>query len=107
MEKNGQHVDLINRNKAHVEALRSHGARITGTVNFTQKVTALTPEDMSGLYDIIFLMTKQQFNAGVVNFLKDYLAEDGVLVTMQNGLPEIQVSEIVGEPRSIGYIAGM
>ncbi|MGN1214916.1 MAG: ketopantoate reductase family protein, partial [Candidatus Cryptobacteroides sp.] len=94
IERGGRHIDLINRNKAHVEALRSHGARITGTVNFTQAVTAFTPEEMSGLYDIIFLMTKQQFNVGVVNFLKDYLADDGVLVTMQNGLPEIQVSEI-------------
>lgn len=100
--KNGGRIDLINRNKAHVEALRSKGAVITGTVNFTQKVSALTPEEMEGRYDIIFLMTKQQNNFETVTFLKDYLAEDGVIVTMQNGIPEIQIAEIVGEERVMG-----
>ena len=57
---------------------------------------------MSGTYDIIFLMTKQQHNAEVVTMLKDYLAEDGVLVTFQNGLPEVQIADIVGEERVLG-----
>ena len=102
IEKNGGHIDLINRNKAHIEALQKNGARITGTVNFTQKVSAYTPSEMSGTYDIIFLMTKQQYNAEVLNFLKDYVAADGVVVTMQNGIPEMLVSEIMGEERTIG-----
>lgn len=100
--KNGGEVELINRNKAHVEALRKNGATVTGTVNFTQKVTAYTPEEMSGRYDIIFLMTKQQHNREVVAFLKDYLAEDGVIVTLQNGIPELLIGEIVGEERVLG-----
>ena len=100
--RKGGEIDLINRNKAHVEALKKDGARIIGTVNFTQKVNALTIDEMSGIYDIIFLMTKQQQNAEVVNYLKDFLAEDGVIVTLQNGIPELQISEIVGEQRVIG-----
>lgn len=100
-QKGGQ-IDLINRNKAHVEALKTKGATITGTLNFTQEVKAFTPEEMTGIYDIIFLMTKQQFNAEVVTFLKDYLAEDGVIVTLQNGIPELQIGEIVGEDRVLG-----
>lgn len=100
--KNGGFIDLINRNKAHIEALRTNGARITGTVSFTQKVTALTPDEMTGTYDIIFLLTKQQHNREVVTFLKPFLADDGVIVTMQNGIPEMLVGEIVGEERVIG-----
>ena len=100
--KNGGEIELINRNKVHVEALRSNGATVTGTVNFTQKVKAYTPDEMSGRYDIIFLMTKQQHNGEVVAFLKDYLAEDGVIVTLQNGIPELQIGEIVGEERVLG-----
>lgn len=100
--KNGGKVELINRNKAHVEALCKNGATITGTVNFTQNVTAYTPEEMSGKYNIIFLMTKQQQNAQVVNAIKDFLADDGVIVTLQNGIPELQIGEIVGENRVLG-----
>lgn len=100
--RNGGQIDLINRNRAHVEALKSNGATVTGTMDFIQKVNALYIEEMSGRYDIIFLMTKQQDNAGTVTFLKDYLEDDGVIVTLQNGLPEMLIASIVGEERVLG-----
>ncbi len=100
--RNGGQIDLINRNKAHIEALQKNGAKIIGKLNFTQKVTAYTPDEMSGTYDIILLMTKQQHNREVVTFIKDFLAPDGVIVTLQNGIPELLISEIVGEDRVLG-----
>lgn len=100
--KAGEKIDLINRNKAHVEALQTKGAQVVGTVQFTQPVVAYTPAEMSGQYDIIFLMTKQQHNAEVVTMLKDFLAPEGVLVTLQNGLPEVQIAEILGEEHVLG-----
>ncbi len=100
--KNGGKIDLINRNRAHVEAIRRNGAVVTGTVNFTQKVEVYTPEEMTGKYDIIFLMTKQLQNREVVTFLKDFLTEDGVIVTLQNGIPEMLIGEIVGEDHVLG-----
>ena len=102
INKAGMPIELINRNKAHVEALNSNGASVTGTMQFNQKVKAYTPDMMSGEYDIIFLMTKQQNNKEVVTALKEYLATDGVLVTFQNGLPEVQIAEILGEERVLG-----
>ncbi|MBO5677613.1 MAG: 2-dehydropantoate 2-reductase [Bacteroidaceae bacterium] len=102
ISKAGVAIELINRNKAHVEALQSQGAKVVGTVDFTQPVVAYTPAEMSGTYDIIFLMTKQQHNPEVVAMLRPYLAEDGVLVTFQNGLPEVQIAEILGEERVLG-----
>lgn len=100
--KNGGQVELINRNKAHIEALQTKGAQVVGTVNFTQPVTAYLPEQMEGKYDIIFLMTKQQQNVEVVTRLKEFLADDGVIVTLQNGIPELQIGEIVGDNRTLG-----
>lgn len=98
----GVDIELINRNKAHVEALQKDGACVVGTVEFSQKVIAYTPDAMSGKYDIVFLMTKQQHNTEVVNMLKGYLAADGVLVTFQNGLPEMQIAGILGDERVLG-----
>lgn len=102
ISKAGEKIELINRNKAHIEALQTKGAQVVGTVNFTQPVTAYTPDEMSGIYDVIFLMTKQQHNREVVEMLKDFLAPDGALVTFQNGLPEMQIAEILGEERVLG-----
>ena len=100
--KNGGQIDLVNRNREHTAALKANGATVTGTLNFNQKVSALSPEEMSGKYDIIFLMTKQQDNRNTVTFLKDYLEDDGVLVTLQNGLPEVLIGSILGEERVLG-----
>lgn len=102
--KNGGTIDLINRNRAHVDALNQRGARIIGTVDMTVPVTALTPDEMSGKYDVILLLTKQLKNAEVVTMLKDYLAEDGVIVTLQNGLPEPGIAEIIGANHTMGCV---
>ena len=102
ISKAGIEIELINRNKAHVEALKNNGAQVVGTLQFRQPVVAYTPDEMNGLYDIVFLMTKQQHNKEVVQKLNSYLAPDGVLVTFQNGLPEMQIAEILGEERVLG-----
>ena len=102
--KNGGKIDLINRNKAHIDALCQNGAIINGTVEMTVPVAALTPDEMTGKYDVILLLTKQLFNKEVVTFLKDYLADDGVIVTLQNGLPEPGIAEIVGSDRTMGCV---
>ncbi len=102
--KNGVAIDLINRNKAHVEVLKTTGAHITGTVEMTVPVNAMTPDEMTGKYDVILLMTKQLFNKEVVTMLKDYLTETGVIVTLQNGLPEPGIAEIVGAEHTIGCV---
>ena len=102
ISKAGVPVELINRNKAHIEALKAKGAQVVGTMQFCQPVIAYTPDEMNGQYDILFLMTKQQHNAEVVQMLKNYLAADGVLVTFQNGLPEMQIAEVLGEERVLG-----
>lgn len=98
----GVPIELVSRNVAHVEALREHGATVTGTVSFTQPVTALVPADMRGPYDVIFLITKQLDNERVVRGLEPLLAPDGVICTLQNGLPEPLISSIVGKERTLG-----
>lgn len=100
--KNGGQIELINRNKAHVAALQAKGATVTGTMNFNQPVKAYLPEEMSGKYDIIFLMTKQLENREVAQMLKGFLADDGLVVSLQNDIPEILLGEILGEEHVLG-----
>ena len=46
LTRHGAEIELVNRNRAHVEALQKSGARVTGTVEFTVPVRALLPEQM-------------------------------------------------------------
>ena len=98
-------VDLITRNAAHVQGMREHGATIVcdaDGIEINEKVNAILPADMQGEYDVIFLMTKQRYNAETLTALLPYLKEDGVVCTTQNGLPEPSVAAIVGEDRTYG-----
>ena len=68
----------------------------------TVPVKAITPDMMEGKYDVIVLLTKQLHNKEVVTFLKDYLSDEGVIVTLQNGIPEPGIAEIIGENHTMG-----
>ncbi|MCK4551339.1 MAG: 2-dehydropantoate 2-reductase [Tenericutes bacterium] len=98
----GYNVDLITRNESHVEGMKKAGAQIIGKANFVQKVRALLPDEMNDKYDIILLMTKQINNVEIVKKLLPYLSDRGMICTMQNGLPEKSVSEIIGIDRTFG-----
>ncbi|MDL2224921.1 2-dehydropantoate 2-reductase [Eubacteriales bacterium OttesenSCG-928-M02] len=100
--KNGEEIHLINRNPNQVNALNTDGARVVGTVEMTVPATAKLPQDMDEDYDVIFLMTKQQENRETAAFLKDRLSDKGVVVTLQNGLPEPLLAEVLGEERVLG-----
>lgn len=100
--KNGGNVDLINHNVNHVKALKENGATVVGKVNFNVKVNALLVEEMHEKYDVIFLLTKQQDNLNVAKMLTNYLSNDGVVVTLQNGLPEYLLQEVLGEEKVLG-----
>jgi len=102
LSRAGIQAELINRNEAQVQALREKGACVTGEASFCAPVKALLPHEMEGEYQLILLMTKQQDNPQVVRFLEPHLAQDGVLCTLQNGLPEPGIAEILGEDRVLG-----
>jgi len=104
LTRGGVDIELVNRNEAHIKALRANGARVTGTTEFTVPVKALFPDEMQGPYDVIFLLTKQLANDEVVRFLEPMLAPDGVIVTLQNGIPEPGIAAIVGKNRTIGCV---
>ncbi|MGH0052479.1 MAG: ketopantoate reductase family protein [Sphaerochaetaceae bacterium] len=106
LTESGMAVDLISRNRDHVKARQEKGAQIIGKRSTTIPVTALLPEEMQGIYDLIFLLTKQLKNKQVATVLKPFLAENGMLCTMQNGIPEPLLMNILGSNRICGCTIG-
>jgi 2-dehydropantoate 2-reductase len=101
----GIQADLISRNREHIEALRKHGARITGRAAFTVPVRALIPEDMKKKYGLVILLTKQRENRAAAEQIMPFLEDGGIVLTLQNGIPETGLAEILGEARVMGGIA--
>ena len=102
LSKKGQDVTLIDAYQAHVDALNQNGATIVGEDHFTVPAKAITPEQMADVYDVVFLFTKQTANEASLPKLKEFLHEDSVVCTLQNGVPEYSVEELIGGNRTIG-----
>jgi 2-dehydropantoate 2-reductase len=100
--KNGLEVTLIDSYVDHVNALNEKGAHIIGCADFTVPVKAITPEQMEGKYDVVFLFTKQTANSEALPHIKQFLNDDSVICTLQNGVPEYSVSDYIGGDRTIG-----
>jgi 2-dehydropantoate 2-reductase len=104
--KGGVPVELVDADKANVDALNAKGARITGFMDLTVPVKACTPEHMSGKYDLVLLLTKQWNNPTALPALLPYLHESSTVCTLQNGIPEESVASYVGKERTIGGTVG-
>ncbi|MPM55323.1 hypothetical protein SDC9_102117 [bioreactor metagenome] len=102
MTRNGCDVEMIDSYEAHVKALNEKGAHIVGTVDMTVPVKAITPDQMEGIYDIVYLFTKQTANEAVLPRLLPHLGPDSTVCTLQNGVPEPFVASYVGESRTVG-----
>ena len=106
MAKNGGDVTLVDANRDHVAALNAKGARITGFMDETIPVQAVTPDKMSGRYDLVLYAVKQTYNEAALTALLPHLHEKSLVATMQNGVPEPAVAKYVGESRLLGCPVG-
>ena len=104
--KAGYQVDLIDAYKEHVDALNEKGAHVVGTVDFVQKVHAITPDQMEGVYDLIIYMAKQTYNDTAIPQIAAHIDENSTVCVCQNGIPEYAVSAVIGEERVVGAPVG-
>ncbi len=93
-------VDIV---EEHVVACRTTGLRISGPVeSFTQVVPAVTPDAVTGVYDVIVLAVKAQATEAATAMLSSHLSADGYVLSAQNGLNELTIAAQVGVARTMG-----
>ncbi|MGN1227072.1 MAG: ketopantoate reductase family protein [Christensenellales bacterium] len=102
----GEKFDIIDRNAKSVEAINKNGVKVVGTTQMQAKANAVLDSEVKDKYDIIFLMTKQLNKKETIKKASEFLTENGVICTCQNGLPEKDVAEIIGENRTYGCAIG-
>jgi 2-dehydropantoate 2-reductase len=99
----GENVAMVDIVPDHVEACRTTGLSITGPVEeFRQVVPCVTPEELTGTYSRVVLAVKAQATQAAATALKPFLAEDGYVLSAQNGLNELEIAEVVGAERTMG-----
>ena len=99
----GLPVLLVDIAREHVEACRSSGLRVVGPVEkFTQVVPAATPDELKGVFRRVVLAVKAPATEAATLALAPHLAQDGYVLSAQNGLNEIAIAKIVGPERTMG-----
>lgn len=99
----GHDVLLVDTVAEHVGACRSTGLEIFGPVDeFTQRIPAVTPAELTGTYSRIVLAVKAQATKVALPMLAPHLAPDGFVFSAQNGLNEIEIAAAVGAERTMG-----
>src|SRR5699024_3911878 len=104
--KANYNVDLIDVNRANVDALNQKGAEIIGSLNTNISVSAKHPKDLNDIYDIVFLLTKQVYTKTSLTSILPILHTKSTVCTLQNGIPQELVSSIVGRERTVSGAVG-
>lgn len=103
LQRAGEAVHFVDRAADHVAAINRDGLQITGPIEeFKVQAPASLPGDLKGKFDTIFLCTKAPDTASAAEALSPHLADDGCVVSLQNGLNEQVIAAKVGDKRTIG-----
>ncbi len=103
LKRAGQDILFVDIVEEHVEAINKRGLRITGPVaEFTAAADALKPDQLSGKHEAILLCTKSQHTRAATETLAPFLADDGFVMSVQNGLNELIIEKLVGSERVLG-----
>ena len=113
MVQAGEDVTFIDPWPEHVEHMRKHGLRVTharDVAEFSVPVRALHVTDAQLLSketpaDIAFVCMKSYDTAWATTLIKQYLAPDGYVVSLQNCMNEETIAGIVGWGKTLGCIA--
>jgi 2-dehydropantoate 2-reductase len=107
MAQAGEQVLFIDQNADHVRAIRERGIRVNGFYGPMSigPQRALTPDEIEEPLDgLIFLACKSQATAAAVRGIVRHVAPTGCVVSLQNGMNEDTIAEIVGRERTMGAL---
>src|SRR5204862_4709276 len=113
MVQAGENVTFIDPWPEHVEQIRTQGLRITharDVAEFSLQARALHLTDAQQFakeapIDIAFVCMKSYDTAWATTLIKQYLAPDGYVVSLQNCMNEETIAGIVGWGKTLGCIA--
>lgn len=102
MFRAGHDVTLCDADKNYVAAIQRDGLQIEGPVNqFTVDIPAITPDELPDTIEHAIVAVKSLHTASAAALLRDRLAPDGYVLTVQNGLTADTLIDAVGADRVI------
>ena len=106
----GEDVTLIDPWADHINYIKQNGIHLGGTQgDHLVRLKALHLHEVQSLFkeplDIAFICTKSYDTAWATMMIKQYLNPNGFVVTLQNGINEECIANIVGWGKVVGCVA--
>jgi 2-dehydropantoate 2-reductase len=104
----GNDITFVDIDKEHVAAIRENGLQVDVPDGpFNVKIKAVYPHEIEGKYDAGMIAVRSNYTADALNTLMPHLAENALLVSMQNGINPPLLEQRVGPDRTIGMAIRM
>ncbi|GLI26556.1 2-dehydropantoate 2-reductase [Agromyces rhizosphaerae] len=104
----GLDVVLIEQWPAHVEAMRADGLRIRspqGELHVRPRTLHLCEvAELRQPFDVVLMLMKAYDSRWAAQLIAPHLADDGLLVGVQNGMTAGVVEDVVGPARTVGTV---
>jgi 2-dehydropantoate 2-reductase len=106
----GEDVMLIDPWAEHIETIKHHGLQLEGTQGeHLVRPRAMHLHEVQSLFkdpiDIAFVCTKSYDTVWATQMISQYLTPGGFVVSLQNGMNEERIADVVGWGRVVGCIA--
>lgn len=99
----GHDVTFVDVDKEHIAALREKGLQVDVPDGpFNVKIPIVLPGDIQGIFDIAFIAVRSNFTSNTLEAVMPHLRDDGLLVSLQNGINPPLLEEKVGPDRTVG-----
>src|ERR1700742_2698724 len=94
----GESVVFVDRDADHVATINGTGLKINGPIEeFSVKAPAFLPSQLKGKFNTTCLCVKALDTASAIEAMAPFVADDGYVVSLQNGLNEKVIAAKVGE----------
>lgn len=101
----GEDVTLVDGWQGHVDAMRERGLFIDGLRGEHRiRVKAVTPDQLTGPLEMVFIACKSQHTRAVAEEINPFLTDKSAVVSLQNGMNEEVIGEVIGIEKVIGCI---
>jgi 2-dehydropantoate 2-reductase len=104
----GHDITFVDIDKDHVTAIREKGLQIDVPDGpFNVKIKTAFPDEIDGKFDIGCIAVRSNYTPDALNTVLSHLADNGILVSMQNGINPPLLQEKVGADRAVGMAIRM
>jgi 2-dehydropantoate 2-reductase len=106
--REGLQVQLVTKHEDLARKISQSGIEVLGPQgSFTIPVPSVArPDQLEGEYDYVFIATKAEALEEAATAMLPFLNNLSRVVSMQNGICEEILAEVVGEQRTVGCVVG-